>query len=139
MKVHRHKFKTEQEWQDFLARCNGSLIITNHCLERVAKRFPELLEMTQNDFIKMIKEGKICFALLAKDKKFKGAIVRNEKFGFIISFNNSTILTIFKFRKQSAKRVTLNPKGGEQSKKTAYNRPQAKQMANKIIKEETSA
>ena len=139
MKVHRHKGKTEEEWREFLDRTNGSLRISHHCLERVAKRFPELLDMTQNDFISLVKSGKICFGIESKRRQFQGAIIRNDKFGFIISFRDCVILTIFKFRKQSAKKVTLNPKGGERNKKTAYYRPQAKRMANKIIKEGLSA
>ncbi len=136
MQAYRSKGKIDQEWQEFLDKTNGSLRISWHCLERVALRFPDMLELTQNEFLSLVREGKPIYIFHTPTKHSRGIILRNGILGFAVSFNTGKVMTTFKYKPGRIKKLSLNPKGGMTRKKTGYHRPSAKIQARQEIEQD---
>lgn len=137
MKAYRRKGKIDQEWQEFLNKTNGSMRISHHCLLRVAKRFPEMLKLTQNEFLDLVKNSKPICVFYMPTKQNRGIILRNGNIGFALSFETGKVMTTFPYKPGRTKQATLNLKGEPREKKTVYHRPKAKQKTRQQILEET--
>ena len=129
VKAYRRKGKIDQQWQEFLSKANGSLRISDHCLFRVAKRFPELLEITEKQFLDLVRSSKPVYVFYTPSKQLEGIVVKNKKMVFAVSFDSHKIMTVFRYRKKTVKRLTINPKGEKGKKKSAYHRPSSKKEA----------
>ncbi|MCX6740180.1 MAG: hypothetical protein NTZ49_03060 [Candidatus Parcubacteria bacterium] len=114
-----------EEWIIFLGIPYDDIKITNHCLFRVGERFPELLETTKDDFLRMIKAGIPDFSYYSKKLKQHGVLAHNGKYGFAIDTRDGVILTIFLYRKK-----------GFRKSSSGYNRHKFKQGLQKEISEE---
>jgi hypothetical protein len=136
VKAYRVKGKIDREWQDFLDKTNGNLRISLHCLERVALRFPDMLELTKNEFLALVRAGKPVYIFYVPTDQRKGIVIRNGKLGFAVSFDTAKIMTTFPYKQGRVKQITLNPRGGDKKKKSGYHRPSAKKNALKEIEQE---
>lgn len=126
MKAFRRKGKIDQRWQAFLSKTNGSLSISRHCLERVAERFPEMLEMTKNEFLTMVRSSKPLYIFYSVENDHEGIIVRKGKVGFAVSFNTAKVMTTFRYKRSRVRQIRMNVKGGPRESKSVYHRTKNK-------------
>jgi hypothetical protein len=121
-------------WREFLEKTNGSLKISYHCLlERIPERFPELLELTENEFLDMVRDSKPYKRIEFPNSNLKGIRVRNDNIIFAVSFKTKKVMSIYPYHphKPAPKKKGRTPKI-----KHPYYRPDAKKQARKAILEE---
>jgi hypothetical protein len=125
-----------RHWQKFLAKTNGSLQISLHCLERIQLRFPDFLEMTEKEFLDLVRQSKpVKFIEFLKTQE-RGIKVQNHRIMFAVSFKTKKVMSLYPCLPQKAKK----PKNGRVKKiKEPYHRPTAKNEAKKVIKDSLSA
>ena len=139
MKTSKRRTKLEKEWQDLKDKTGGTFEISLHCCERILKRFPELLEITENDFIQMVLASKPLYTFGSPTSKKAGIVVRNKRLVFAVSFDTGKIMTIYAYKKKTVKKTSINHKGGPCKKKLVYKRPKAKRNFQKSLVREYSA
>ncbi|MCX6744615.1 MAG: hypothetical protein NTX82_03770 [Candidatus Parcubacteria bacterium] len=125
-----------RQWQNFLAKTNGSLQISLHCLQRIQLRFPDFLEMTEKQFLDLVRKSKPVKLIEFPKTQERGIKVQNHRIMFAVSFKTKKVMSLYPCRPKMAKK---SANGRVKKIKEPYHRPTAKNEAKKQIRESQSA
>ena len=139
MKIIIQKDKVQKAWLKFLQQKGDKLNISDHCLERIAQRFPEIWDWTKDEFLDRARKAKPLYLTIDLQKKRRGIVVRYQKITLAITFDTAAIMTVFKYRKKKIRKMKERKGGSKRNKHFPQPRKSRKQKWAKEVCRELSA